>query len=93
MTIAEVVEAIHHFSDAEKAALAYTLYHQNTIPLAPMSREQALAELTVVDPQVDKKSLFDVFGPAHNEPNDEEMNKYLSELSTTWEEELNELGN
>lgn len=93
MTVAEVVEAIHHFSDAEKAVLAYTLYHTNTIPLVPMTREQALAEITALDSQGNGKSLFDAFGPVQNAPNDEEVNDYLGGLSTAWEEEMNELGN
>lgn len=50
MTIVEVVEAIRHFSEEEKAALAYALYHSNTLPLAPLSREQALAEIATFKP-------------------------------------------
>lgn len=92
MTVAEVVEAIRHFSDEEKAALAYTLYHTNTIPLAPMSREQALAELRTFNSRGNPKSLFGVFGKVEQEPNDEEINAYLNTLSKSWEEELNELG-
>src|SRR5258708_23844622 len=92
ITFIEIVKAAQKLPEAEKAALVQTL--QTDSNNLSFTREQGIAELEALRAAGafdHVESLAGKYARPGVELSDDELNAYLHEIGTEWEEELDDL--
>jgi hypothetical protein len=90
----ELVEAVQKLRPEQKAALVQTLHLEVTDEHTSLTREQAIAELEALRAAGAFNTIESMRGK-YNRPDlntsDDELNVYLYEIGSEWEEELDDL--
>ena len=92
MTFVEIVEAAQKLTPPQKAALIQTL--QADTETISLTREQAIAELEALRAAGafdHAESLAGKYARPGVEVSEDELNAYLHEIGTEWEQELDDL--
>lgn len=92
ITFETIVQAAHELSPAQKMALIFSLQRETTQEVE-LTREQALAELEALRAAGAFNTVDSLRGKYANpdiEITDEELNAYLHEIGTAWEQDIDD---
>lgn len=90
----ELVQAARKLSPEQKSALIHTLQIETVPEFAPLTRERAIAELEALRASgaFDRaESLYGKYARPDLDISDDDLNAYLREVGSEWEQELDDL--